>query len=228
MQIIIPAAGRGSRFNESEYNEPKPIISWKGKPMIEHVIDNFNHKDDQILIIKQKAHNFTHDDVKIFDIDYITEGPASTAYLVKDFIDMEDELIITNCDQVIQDWNRELFLSHARKYDALLGCFISTHNKNSYVKVNEENLVTEVKEKQVISNIATNGLHYWKKAKYFFDSVEEMQKRNDRTNGEFYVAPSYNYILEKNMQVGIYIFNQHHPIGTPEDLNKYLNLYGTV
>jgi len=136
---------------------------------------------------------------------------------------MEDELIITNCDQIIKDWNLSNFSKFSKNYDAVLGCFLSNSPKNSYVRIGIDNLVTEVKEKQVISNIATNGLHYWKKAKYFFDSVKEMVDKKDSTNGEYFVAPTYNYLIHKGQKVGIFMFNQHFPVGTPDDLKFYLS-----
>jgi NDP-sugar pyrophosphorylase family protein len=172
VQIIIPAAGRGSRFKDSVYTEPKPMISWYGKNMIEHVVDNFISGDNKIFIIKRNHHGFTlNESVDITEIDFTTDGPATTVNLLRDKINLEGELIVTNCDQVIKDWNQDFFLSFARKFDAVLGCFISNSNKNSFVKIDENNLVKEVKEKVVISNIATNGLHYWKKAKYFFEII---------------------------------------------------------
>lgn len=222
MQIVIPAAGRGSRFNGSEFIKPKPLIEWNNKNMIQHVIDNFKG-DNKIIIIKRDIHELKcEDDIKIINIDYTTDGPACTANLSKDLLNMDEELIITNCDQIIKDWNQEYFLNYARNYDGVFGCFISNIKHNSYVKIDENNLVIDVKEKEVISNIATNGLHYWKKAKYFFESLDEMIQNDDKTNGEFYVAPTYNYLIKKEYKIGIYIFNQHFPIGTPEDLNKFL------
>lgn len=222
LQILIPAAGRGTRFNGSEFIEPKPLIYWNNKNMIQHVVENFSKDINNLIVIKREEHDYElNNDVKIISIDYTTDGPASTCALSKDIINLDDELIITNCDQIIKDWNQDLFLSYARKYDGVLGCFISNSPKNSYVKVNDDNLVTEVKEKVVISNIATNGLHYWKKAKYFFESYQKMVNNNDKTNNEFYVAPTYNYLLSESYKIGIYMFNQHYPIGTPEDLKKY-------
>lgn len=222
IQIVIPAAGRGSRFIGSEFINPKPMISWNGKNMIQHVVENFLSDDIHFIVIKRKEHDFNLPYVDVVEIDYTTDGPATTCLLSKDMIDMEDELIITNCDQIIKDWNKDNFISFARKYDGVLGCFISNSPKNSYIQVDDNNLVTKVREKEVISNIATNGLHYWKKAKYFFESYDEMKSKNDSTNGEFYVAPTYNYLLNKDYKIGIYMFNQHFAIGTPQDLKIYL------
>ncbi len=221
VQIIIPAAGRGKRFENSIYIEPKPLIKWNNKNMIEHVVDNFRG-ESKIVLICRKEHNIHLESIDKLEIDYTTDGPASTCALSKEYLDLESELIITNCDQIIKDWNQDLFLSYARKFDGVLGCFISTSNKNSFVRVDDQNIVQEVKEKIVISNLATNGLHYWKKAKYFFESYYDMIKKNDRTNNEFYVAPSYNYLIERKYKIGIYMFNQHFPIGTPEDLKNFL------
>ena len=221
-QIIIPAAGRGSRFVGSEFDKPKPLIEWDGKNMIEHVIENFSTEGNSIFLLCREHHKILIEGCNIMTIDYTTDGPAISAALFRESIDMEEELIITNCDQIILDWDKEKFLTHARNYDAALGCFISTEPHNSYVRVDGENLVVEVKEKEVISNIATNGLHYWKKAKYFFDSLDEMVTRKDTTRGEYYVAPSYNYLIEKDYKIGIFMFNRHFPIGTPEQLRKFL------
>ena len=76
-----------------------------------------------------------------------------------------------------------------------------------------------------MSNYATNGLHYWSKAKYFYESCDEMFSRNDRVLNEFYVAPSYNYMIQNGKKVVQYFFNEHHPIGIPRDLEKFKKLY---
>jgi dTDP-glucose pyrophosphorylase len=223
MHIIIPAAGLGSRFINSEFQNHKPLISWDNKPMLRHVVDNFNRPDVKISIIKQNKFEFTYPNINILDIDYITDGPATTASLVRDSVDPDDQLIVTNCDQIIKDWDHNRFLDFSKKYDGVLGCFISDKKHNSYVSVDQDNLVVDVKEKVVISNLASNGLHFWQKAKYFFDSYDQMKTNQDKTNNEYYVAPSYKYLINQNYKIGIFMFNQHFPVGTPDQLRKYLD-----
>ena len=223
MHIIIPAAGLGSRFVNSEFQNHKPLISWDSKPMLQHVVDNFKRPDVKISIIKQSKFDFWCSDIEILNIDYITDGPATTASLLRDSVDPEDQLIVTNCDQIIKDWDYNSFIDFSKNYDGVLGCFISDNPYNSYVTINSENLVTNVKEKVVISNIATNGLHFWQKARYFFESYDSMKKDRDTTNNEYYIAPSYKYLIKHNYKIGIYMFNQHFPVGTPEQLRKYLD-----
>lgn len=220
--IVIPAAGKGSRFKDSKYKNTKPMISWHNKSMLEHVIDNFLDDRHIITIIKQKAVNFKtkHDNVIIIDIDYFTDGPASTAYLAN--ISPNEPLVITNCDQIIKDWHPEDFYAFASKYDAVLGCFFSNKQHNSYVKIDENLLVTEVKEKQKISNIATNGFHYWKNGQLFLESYIKMIENKDMVNNEYYIAPTYNYLISSGYRVGVYMFNRHYPIGTPEQLQEFI------
>jgi hypothetical protein len=47
---------------------------------------------------------------------------------------------------------------------------------------------------------------------------------NRAPNGEFYVGPSYNYMIKNGLTVGIYhVPNQmHHPVGVPDDLEKFI------
>ena len=42
MNILIPMAGAGSRFQAAGYTFPKPLIDVNGKPMIQVVVENLN------------------------------------------------------------------------------------------------------------------------------------------------------------------------------------------
>jgi hypothetical protein len=205
--------------------------------MIELVIKNLNQeKSDKFIlcILKEHEEKFSISKkiinlqlpcrVEFYIIDGLKDGPAKTSYEAKNNINLNEELILTNCDQVICNYNVEKFRQYAHKYDydGLLGTFFSRSPKNSFVKLNDFCDVTEVKEKVVLSEFASNGFHYWKKAADLFSSCEEMFEKNDRTLNEFYIAPSYNYLINKGKKIGHYFFNEHFPIGTPEDLQTYL------
>ena len=42
MNVLIPMAGAGSRFEKAGYTFPKPLIEVNGKPMIQIVVENLN------------------------------------------------------------------------------------------------------------------------------------------------------------------------------------------
>ena len=237
INILIPMAGAGFRFTSAGYKKYKPFIEVNEDTMIREVIRNLNCPEyrfifiintDQISEEEFESHLRGENNLeyKIVTVDKITEGPACSALAAKEYINNEDSLIIINCDQIIWDFNPSYIDSFVRvtEADGFLGCFLSSSKKNSYIKVDPNGEVLEVKEKIVISNLATNGLHYWKHGRYFVESAEEMISNNDRYNGEFYVAPTYNYLIKRGKKILPYFFNLHFPIGIPEDLKKYQSI----
>lgn len=236
INILIPLGGAGKRFSDAGYATPKPFIDVNGEPMIKAVVRNLNHPSANfIFVINEEFVSVSAFEKHISDLNItyetrsvskLTEGPASTVLVAKDLINNEDPLMVINCDQVILDYDLDNIIDFVRVTgcDGLLGCFLSSSKKNSYVKLDPNGEVCDVKEKIVISNIATNGLHFWSKGSDFVHSAEEMILLNDRYNNEFYVAPTYNYLIKKGKKILPFFYNLHFPIGTPEDLKRYLRI----
>lgn len=228
-------AGEGTRFPRDSYKIPKPLIEIHGEPMIQRAVESLNLPGKYHFVVRKDSYydqvcSLLHKilpDPKIISVEETTQGPAASCLLFKDFINNEEELVVVNCDQIMW-WDSELFLSTARyyKYDGVVVTYSTTTPKNSYARINRNGFVEEIKEKEVISDISLNGIHYWRKGKYFVQSAESMIEENDRApNGEFYVGPSYNHMVRAGLKVGIHhIPNwQHNPVGVPEDLETYLN-----
>jgi NDP-sugar pyrophosphorylase family protein len=225
-------AGRGSRFTEKRILIPKPLLDVNGRTMIERAIESLDLAGTWHFIIRDDEHKQRVQDMiesikpgsKFIAIDYVTEGPASSALLFKDQINNSDELVIANCDQIME-WTSSRFLDYVRHYDGAVVTYHADTDKNSYARVNKQGLVQEIREKQVISNISLNGIHYWQQGQYFVNSAEAMIQANDRApNGEFYIGPSYNYMIKEDLTVGIYHIpnEQHHAVGVPVDLERFL------
>lgn len=233
MNILIPAAGKGSRFKGSKYNLPKPNIMVDGEPMLVtaakklgfrgrfiFILQDNEYRDELAISLKESFPN-----CKIGVIDFDTDGAAETALIAQDFINNEEELVIANCDQVMEwgPWNSDVALRQLRKYDAGIVAVESSDPKHSYAKITN-NLVTEIQEKNVISDVALTGIHYWKHGEDFVRTATNMLKDNSRSaNGEFYVGPTYNYLIKEGKKVGIHLIEKKaiHFIGTPQDLEAY-------
>ena len=235
MNVLIPMAGAGSRFEKAGYTFPKPLIDVRGKPMIQWVIDNLNVEAKYIFIV-QKSHfekynlketinNFCPNN-EIVQIDGITEGAACTTLLAKQYIDVDEPLIIANSDQFVE-WNNEEFIysCSTSDLDANILTFKSTHPKWSYAKLNDLGYVTEVAEKKPISDIATVGIYYWRKGCDYVKYAEQMIDKNIRVNNEFYVCPVFNEAIQDNKKVRVFNIEKMWGLGTPEDLEHFLKNY---
>ena len=242
INIVIPMAGLGSRFSVAGFEKPKPFIDVSGKAMIVRVLENLAYQNARYILIARKEHIQKESElvneikksynVDIITIDEITEGTACTVLAAKDFINNNDPLVIANSDQIV-DINFHDFVDDSlnRNLDGSILTFIDEKKnpKWSFAKINKNQMVTKVKEKQPISKYATVGIYMFNKGRYFIDGVADMITSNDRVNGEFYTCPVYNYLISDRLQIGIYDIDPTlmHGIGTPEDLDKYLKVIST-
>ena len=243
VNVCIPMAGRGKRFADAGYADPKPFIKVGDQRMIEMVIQNINGQHASnlnyiFILLKSFVDEYGDKFEKfvssycykhtILYIDEVTQGAACTALVAKDLINSDEELVITDCDHVCLDKDHiNNGIKYFRKYKAEGGFwnFLSDDPKYSYVRINN-GYVKEVAEKQVISNIANTGSYYFAKGSDFVKYAEEMIKANDRTRGEYYVAPVYRYMFIDNKKVLPYVCNAFFSLGVPSDLTMYKEING--
>jgi len=236
MKILIPMAGEGSRFANAGYTFPKPLIDVNGKPMIQTVVENLSFDATYIFLVR-KSHlekyeglrstltTIAKGKIEIVEVKELTEGAACTALLAKKFINDDDDLLIANSDQYIT-YSPQNFIAmkqHCFDVDALVFTFNATHPKWSFVKANDEGVITRVEEKNPISDIATCGIYWYRKGSDFVKYAEEMIRNNIRVNNEFYIAPVYNQLISDGKKLLPFYVHNMWGLGTPEDLNTYLN-----
>ncbi len=237
LNIVIPMAGKGSRFQDAGYTFPKPLIDIMDQTMIEVVVKNLKPKcRHKYIFIVQKEHyekydlyhvlqNATDNKFEIIQIDGVTEGAACTVLTALQYINNDDDLLIANSDQFIES-NINEFIDYGRKknLDGLIMTFKASHPKWSYARVDEHDKVIEVAEKKVISDKATVGIYYFKNGKDYVTGAQAMIEKEIRVNTEFYVCPVYNELILSDKKIGIFDITakQMHGLGTPEDLTLFL------
>lgn len=232
MNVLIPMAGAGNRFHQAGYTFPKPLIDVRGKPMIQVVTENLNI-DATFIYVVQKEHrkkynldtllNLITPNCKIVEVDGITEGAACTTLLAKDYINKEEPLLLANSDQFIEwDSNEFMYKMLEQNVDGGIVTFQATHPKWSFAKINEHGYVTEVAEKNPISDIATVGVYYWAKGSDYVRYTEQMIEKNIRVNNEFYVCPVFNEAIGDGKKIKTFGIKKMWGLGTPEDLSYYL------
>ncbi len=235
LNIVVPMAGRGSRFVQAGYTMPKPLIDIYGHPMIEYVVKNIRpEQEHRFIFICQQEHLEKYDlantleriapGCAVVSVDHITEGAACTVLLAEKYIDNSDHMMIANSDQYV-DADINEYLAAMGDNDGLIMTMPANHPKWSYIRYDENGFVTLVREKEVISDQATVGIYNYKHGADFVKYAKQMIAKGIRVNGEFYVAPAYNEMVEAGMKL-VYkdVGAKMHGLGTPEDLDAFMAL----
>ena len=246
LTILVPCAGEGRRFREAGFTDPKPLIPCRGVPMLRRVIDNVRpagechfvfvvrHDDGVQRFLQEWWDGKT--EWNVVGIDEKTGGAACTCLVAKDDIDPKEPLLIANCDQLVEGGIATLLEADA---DAAVLTFRGDDDpKWSYARVESgydlsyqvKPVVREVIEKPLFPETtrlfrATTGHYYFRRAGDFFAAAECMIALGDRTGGEFYVAPTLNYLIaahKKVVEVRVEDFGgKFVGLGTPEDVAEY-------
>ncbi len=236
MNIIITMAGLGSRFRKAGYQVPKYMIEAKGKTLFEWSMDSLldynphiskyifvvRKEDNAEVFIKEQCKKYGITNVEIVEIDYLTDGQATTCMLAIPYCNMDEPIMVYNIDTYVEPYNM--------KYADILGeghipCFHAEGEHWSFVRLDEEGHAVEVREKVRISDNCTLGAYYFSSAKLYQSLYEEYYADDTKSKkNEKYVAPLYNYMLEKGMCVTISIVpaEKVHVLGTPEELQVFL------
>ena len=236
MNIVIPMAGKGSRFIEQGYREPKPLIEFNGQTMIEHVLSGLMIPGANFILIIQSAFELSFkqklDNIKYYfpvlftSVDRFTQGAACTVLSAHKIINDEKPLLVADSDNIFRASDIKDFLEEAenRKLDASLLTIDSIIPAFSYARLGAHGYVSETKEKEVISNHAIAGAYYFSKGANFVDAIIETIIYGDKQKGEYYMSNVINTLIKQQKTVGIFDIpiEHYHCVGTPEQLEKYL------
>jgi dTDP-glucose pyrophosphorylase len=240
LNIVVPMAGRGSRFAQAGFTLPKPLIPvHQTVPMIRLVIENLRPAgvDHRFIFLCLQEHldeygvgqtltDWAGPNTEIVPVRAVTEGAACTVLLAKEFIDNDDPMMIANSDQWVDvSINDYLASMEAVGADGLIMTMWADHPKWSYVRLDQDDKITEVVEKQVVSNEATVGIYNYRHGKDFVNAAEAMIAQDLRVNGEFYVAPAYNTMIADGKKLAYYNVGKEYDgmygLGIPDDLAKF-------
>lgn len=237
MTVIITMAGLGSRFRKVGYNCPKYMIEAKGKSLFEWSMDSLIGYNDHVSkyvfvvreedktadFIKAQCAKYGITDVDIVELDHMTDGQATTCMLAIPYCNPDDAIMVYNIDTYVEPCEM--------KYEDISGdghipCFHADGDHWSFAKLDENGTVVEVREKVRISDNCTLGAYYFSSAKLYKDLYDEFYADDSRMEkNEKYIAPLYNFMIEKGMPVTISIVDAKkvHVLGTPEELQVFLN-----
>ena len=235
MNIVIPMAGLGSRFKNAGIELPKPLVEVDHFTMIEHTVKSLNidakyffitRKYDDELYNLQLETIFNSLGISFIEIrlDYDQRGAADAALAAEEYINNDEQLIITNCDQILQ-WDSQKFLDSINKdyIDGAVVLYKSNDIKDSYAKI-IDNKIIKIVEKDTISDDALVGVHYWKNGKDFVSSAKLSLMDHSWDKKESYISETYNHLINEGKYIYPYTIpnNEYICLGTPDYVEQYL------
>lgn len=230
--VVLPIAGNGQRFIDGGYKTIKPLIEIEGKYIVEKSMESLDYSNSNVIFIVRKEHVAEFDienklkakfgkEIIVLKVEKITAGALCTCLLAENYIDNENPLIIFTPDCYFEP---KFELGKVdQKYDGLVAVFQSKSPAHSYVVLDENEFVTKAAEKEVISENAVGGLYYFRHGNLFVKYAKKQIELAIKTNGEYYICPVYNLLIEDGLKIGIDKNTKHEVLGTPEDLKKYIN-----
>ena len=231
MQVLMPMAGAGSRFTAAGYDVPKPFIRVNGQPMYLGALSDIVPREalpttKVVCVIQPSMRNYfettSPGGIVCVETAGLTEGAACSALLAEPYFALDEMLVVCNSDQRLTvDFDADIPPDSIP--DAVVLTFPATDSKWSYLTRAADGTITGLVEKPASppSDLATCGVYVFRTARLFFDAVRAMIAANDRTRGEFYLAPALNH-LPKPLKIASFPVAEMHGLGTPEDLRTYL------
>ena len=240
--LILPMAGKGSRFFIEGYTIPKPLLPIENKYMFIKAIDDLPYTNKKIFIT-QKEHNNKYkidniinkiDNSKIIEIDYITDGQATSCDLAfkNNLINLDEPILISACDNgVYYDMEKYLELINDETIDIIVWSFSNNPTSKLYphmyawLDVDENNFIKRVSVKKAFSDCenkyAIIGTMFFRKASYYKTGLQLIYDSNIKTNNEYYVDNMIEPLINKGYKVKIFNVDNYLCWGTPNDYKTY-------
>jgi|TARA_R110000744_G_scaffold88375_1_gene172230 hydroxymethylpyrimidine pyrophosphatase-like HAD family hydrolase len=236
--LIVPIAGKSSRFPNTRpkwmLTHPKSNLFMVLESIKGINLDFFDKiyfvalKDHQIKFEFEHGFNEELKDLGLLDksklvyLDNSTKSQSETVYRaikkeqIEGFIMVKDSDNYFKCN--ISDTNNQVCY-----YDLNHTGNINPSNK-SYLKIDENNIISNIVEKQVISSTFSIGGYCFNSTKDFIDSFEKMEDIED----ECYISNIIFDLILKNKVFYGNSCSEYKDWGTLEDWNKYKSQYNTL
>ena len=232
IHLIMPMAGRGSRFSKVGFDFPKPLIRIYDRPFFywsTRSIEKFVELESlDFVVLQEHVDKFSIDKeikalfpkARIHVLPDVTEGAVITC--MKGIEEINDDLpvLFNDCDHLFKS---EIFNDFCNydfddKIDGILLTFTSNEAKYSFVEKDENENVIRTIEKKVISDEAICGCYYFHDKSTFLESAEKYLAECNYS--EYYVSGVYNVMIDKGLVIRSMKTDYHVPFGVPEEYEE--------
>jgi dTDP-glucose pyrophosphorylase len=236
--IVITMAGRGSRFTAAGYTMPKYEIMAHGASLFDWSMRSLRHfltEDSRVIFVclrendsgpyvRTRCAALGIADIHIVELDELTDGQATSAYLSRALWLADAPLLVYNIDTYVAP--QALQPAQIREgSDGWVPCFQVPGEHWSFVRLGADGWAVDLAEKQRISEYASIGLYWFADGAGYADAYERFfADPANLVRGERYIAPLYRQLLRDGGRISISDLAPHsvHVLGTPAELELFL------
>lgn len=228
--LIMPMAGRGSRFAAIGIKEPKPLIELNGRPFfwwaVESVRRTVSVREMVFVVLDEHCEQFGIDkrivyyypDAQIVKIPDVTSGAAETAQVGLSYVRSNGPVAINDCDHafICHDLAAVASTLTTSACGALL-CFRSDNPAYSYIKLDWKGEIVGTVEKKVVSPYAIAGCYLFSSPAVFASIYESY--RTTCPYSELFISGLYDLLAARGEKLLKLEAEQHRSFGTPEEFS---------
>ncbi len=221
MQVLIPAAGKGTRLRPHTYAIPKSLLPIAGKPLLHHIIDPLRHLPiSRYLLVTgylgdaiQENLSHTYPELPFHFIEQSQQhGLGHSVWTAKSAIQPDEPLLIILGDTIVDmDW--QLF-QHADT--ALLGVqHVEDPRRFGVVKLRDDGSIAYVVEKpeNPPSSLAIVGIYYFTHPQKLLECLDTLIEQDIRTRGEYQLTDALQLLLERGETIRTFTVTEWYDCG---------------
>jgi len=233
MKVIVPMAGRGSRFADRGFDTPKPLLPVAGKPMVYRALKSLEGMDcSRIVFIALREHEarwgvtallreIAGPQAQVILLPDVTEGQLCTVLAARDYLSDEEDFLVASSDTHIVSDLCQAIRNRNPECRGIISVANMPGDRWSFARVDDTGRVVEVAEKVRISDHASTGLYYFAAGREFLQVADEMIRNGEMTRGEYYVIPVYQKYIQRGWRVEINPAREMWDMGTPEAKERF-------
>jgi len=242
--IVIPMAGMSSRFFKAGYTKPKYMLEAHGQTLFDHSVKSFQAYFSTLpflfivrnvyeteTFVKEQAQKLGIKEFYIVVLDKETKGQAETVTLGLELLeqqrpDYQGPITVFNIDTFRPNFK---FPEVSNRGDGYLEVFRGSGDNWSFALPEKEGSTKVIKtaEKNPISDLCSTGLYHFNRKQAYLDAYKAYvaKPQQEWEKGELYIAPLYNLLIEKGLEVHYHLIERSEVIfcGVPQEYTDFLN-----
>lgn len=232
LNLVMPMAGGGTRFEHQGFTVPKPLIRIHGKPFfywaVQSVVNGIEVGNITFAVLQEHIKKWEIDrqileyypESHFRIIPHVLNGALLTCLEGIRDISNEDPILLNDCDHAFHCEKFRQYINGGcrREADGALLTFSSNNPRYSYVKFDRDGRVCGTVEKEAVSDEAICGAYYFRNKEIFLTAADAYLQNCNYS--EYFLSGVYNEMVKKDMQIQTFKTDMHISFGTPEEFEE--------